>query len=354
MKKVIIFLVVLCGQIIFSQVNTRLVYVSNTRNVPSAGLSTLVFDVEAISTAGNVQINNFQDAIQLDATFRAQNPSVSFSNELFATPNYNPTTIPIYRASDGRVRYVYTFNSGTRGTINTTYTRILTISIQYTTGSVDGNISWFAGIPRLPAWNVADLNNTIITGAELGIPAQLSSIPLPVELTSFTSKLLDDKVQLNWITKTEVNNYGFNVERRINEGEWNSIGFVEGHGNSNSPKEYSQSDKDLFAGGSKFQYRLKQADNDGQFEYSDIVEVEIVPTQFELSQNYPNPVIEFSLPQNVNNVRLSIYNALGEKVAELVNKELAAGKYSFQWNAQNVATGMYIYELRTDKFVSVK
>jgi len=81
--------------------------------------------------------------------------------------------------------------------------------------------------------------------------------------------------------------------------------------------------------------------------------------EYEIAQNYPNPfnpntVIEFSLTENVNNVRLSIYNALGEKVAELVNTELAAGKYSFQWNAQNVATGMYIYELRTDKFVSVK
>jgi hypothetical protein len=45
---------------------------------------------------------------------------------------------------------------------------------------------------------------------------------------------------------------------------------------------------------------------------------------------------------------------LGEKVAELVNTALIAGKYSYTWNAQNVATGMYIYELRTDKFVSVK
>jgi len=45
---------------------------------------------------------------------------------------------------------------------------------------------------------------------------------------------------------------------------------------------------------------------------------------------------------------------LGEKVAELVNTSLAAGRYSFQWNAKNVATGMYVYELRTDKFVSIK
>ena len=90
-----------------------------------------------------------------------------------------------------------------------------------------------------------------------------------------------------------------------------------------------------------------------------MVSGELIPAEYALEQNYPNPfnpstVIEFSLPENVGNVKLSIYNALGEKVAELVNTALTAGKYQYQWNAQNVATGMYIYELRTDKFVSVK
>jgi hypothetical protein len=90
-----------------------------------------------------------------------------------------------------------------------------------------------------------------------------------------------------------------------------------------------------------------------------MVSGETIPTVYALEQNYPNPfnpstVIEFSLPEDVSNVKLSIYNALGEKVAELVNTNLTAGRYSYTWNAQNVATGMYIYELRTDKFVSVK
>ena len=86
---------------------------------------------------------------------------------------------------------------------------------------------------------------------------------------------------------------------------------------------------------------------------------ELIPAVYALEQNYPNPfnpstTIEFSLPEDVSNVKLSIYNALGERVAELVNTSLVAGKYQYQWNAKNVATGMYIYELRTDKFVSVK
>ncbi|MCC7093543.1 MAG: T9SS type A sorting domain-containing protein, partial [Ignavibacteriaceae bacterium] len=64
--------------------------------------------------------------------------------------------------------------------------------------------------------------------------------------------------------------------------------------------------------------------------------------------------IEFSLLEDVNNAALTIYNALGQKVLELVNSKLEAGRYSYVWNAGDAATGLYIYELRTDKFVSVK
>ena len=90
-----------------------------------------------------------------------------------------------------------------------------------------------------------------------------------------------------------------------------------------------------------------------------MVSRELIPATYSLEQNYPNPfnpstTIEFSLPEDVSNVKLSIYNALGEKVAELVNGSLVAGRYSYQWSARNVATGMYIYELRTNKFISIK
>jgi hypothetical protein len=90
-----------------------------------------------------------------------------------------------------------------------------------------------------------------------------------------------------------------------------------------------------------------------------MVTSEIIPEVYSLEQNYPNPFnpstkIEFSIPEDVNNVTLTIYNALGQKVAELVNSKMEAGKYNYVWNASDVATGLYIYELRTDKFVSVK
>ncbi len=89
-----------------------------------------------------------------------------------------------------------------------------------------------------------------------------------------------------------------------------------------------------------------------------ITKQQSLPTTYNLEQNYPNPfnpstTIKFSLPE-ATNVTLRIYNTLGQKVDELVNTNLEAGWYNYQWDADNVATGIYIYELRTDKFISVK
>ncbi|NOX66404.1 MAG: T9SS type A sorting domain-containing protein, partial [Chlorobi bacterium] len=130
------------------------------------------------------------------------------------------------------------------------------------------------------------------------------------------------------------------------EHDWETIGFVEGHGNSNSPNSYNFVDEDL-TGGNHFAYRLKQIDMDGAYEYSDLVELNIVPKKYELSQNYPNPfnpstTIKFSLPKN-SKVRLDIYNMLGESVTTLIDKEMDAGFQSVQFNASNLASGIYFY-----------
>lgn len=185
-----------------------------------------------------------------------------------------------------------------------------------------------------------------------------TNAPLPVELSSFTVNYSDSGVMLNWKTETELNNYGFNIEKRINEGEWNSIGFISGSGTSNSPKEYSYSDKNLFVGGSKFQYRLKQIDNDGSFEYSDAVEVEVIPTRFELSQNYPNPfnpitTIRFSLPKETR-LKINLYNLLGEIIKTITEGIYQAGYYNISFNASNLPSGTYVYRIESDNFIESK
>ncbi len=64
--------------------------------------------------------------------------------------------------------------------------------------------------------------------------------PMPVELTTFTASVKNNSVLLNWQTATEVNNYRFEVERLFSQNtKWEKVGFVPGHGNSNSTKEYS-------------------------------------------------------------------------------------------------------------------
>ena len=193
--------------------------------------------------------------------------------------------------------------------------------------------------------------------------------PLPVELTSFTASVNGTDVNLNWETATEVNNYGFEVERLSSDAgessfnshssslEFETIGFVQGNGNSNSPQDYSFVDKPI--GGTKYKYRLKQIDNDGNYEYSKEIEAELeAPKEFFLAQNYPNPfnpstAIKFSLPVD-EMVNLTVYNALGEKVATLINHVKKAGNYEVNFDASAISTGAYFYRLEAGKNTSVK
>ena len=187
----------------------------------------------------------------------------------------------------------------------------------------------------------------------------LSNLALPVELVSFQATVTDDKkVLLEWSTATEINNYGFEVQRKVlsqqsavSNNDFETIGFVAGSGNSSSTKNYSYVDNNL-TGGSKFAYRLKQIDNNGTFSYSFIQEVELILSEYMLSQNYPNPfnpttTIEYIIPQ-AGNVTLSIYNLLGEKVEKLINEFKESGIYTFDLDASNLSSGSYIYVLRVE------
>ena len=195
----------------------------------------------------------------------------------------------------------------------------------------------------------------------------LNNSPLPVELNSFTARVTGSTVILNWSTETETNNYGFDVERSETQdarGEtWKKIGFINGYGNSNLPKAYLYKDENPL-GGSQFQYRLKQIDNDGRYEYSDAIEVIVVPKEFIISQNYPNPFnpktkITYSVPFD-SRVTISVYSITGELVVELLNDFIQAGSYFIDFDGSNLASGMYIYKMtagnfsKTNKFMLLK
>jgi len=205
-------------------------------------------------------------------------------------------------------------------------------------------------------------------GDLLGFPTPLAeglslfvyTDPLPVELASFTSRLLRNNVILEWETESEVNNYGFEVERYALSAErqaWNKIGFVNGNVNSNSPKSYAYEDKNVTAG--KYSYRLKQIDSDGQFEYSKTIEVDLgAPKKFELSQNYPNPFnpmtnIEYAISSR-QYVILKVYNLLGKELTTLVKGYKETGSYTVNFDASNLSSGVYIYKLQAGDFTQTR
>ena len=205
------------------------------------------------------------------------------------------------------------------------------------------------------------INDTyIFAGTDYnGVWRRLRPDPVPVELVSFSANLVDNKVKLEWTTATETNNKGFAVERfaeSLNE-NWNEVGFIEGNGTTTEPQTYSFFDGDLSNG--KYKYRLKQIDYDGSFEYSDIVEVSFMePSVFSLEQNYPNPfnpttTIEYSIPES-GNVKLIIYNSLGEVVETLVNKFEEAGTYNISFDGLNLSSGIYFYRIEAEEFYSIK
>ena len=187
---------------------------------------------------------------------------------------------------------------------------------------------------------------------------------VPVELTSFAANVVDGNVILNWITATELNNSGFDIqrtrhtERSRSVTDWESIGFVNGNGTTTKNSFYSFTDQSPVAG--KSYYRLKQVDFDGSFEYSNIVEVELtLPIEFSLEQNYPNPFnpytkIKYTIPNVTlsgvegSRVALKVYDVLGNEIATLVNEEKPAGNYEVNFNASKLSSGVYFYELRVE------
>lgn len=182
--------------------------------------------------------------------------------------------------------------------------------------------------------------------------------PIPVELTSFTASVNPlGQTVLNWVTATEINNRGFEVERRAVDGQFITIGFVEGYGTTSEEQTYSYVDQSVTPG--TFVYRLKQIDFNGQFEYSSEVELEVTsPLAFGLDQNYPNPFnpntnIKFSLSEP-GNVKLAVYNTLGEEVAVLVNNYTEAGSHELNFDAANLPSGTYVYRLEAPGYIEAK
>ncbi|MDR3666504.1 MAG: T9SS type A sorting domain-containing protein, partial [Ignavibacteriaceae bacterium] len=203
-----------------------------------------------------------------------------------------------------------------------------------------------------------------------GVWTRLQSDVLPVELSAFTVSVKTNSIVINWKTATELNNFGFEVERADYNNnsaatDWESLAFIKGAGSSNSTKEYDYSDIKTNGNG-KFLYRLKQIDNNGKVKYSNVIEISVHfgPQTYSLENNFPNPfnpstVIKYSLPFD-SNVKLTIYNTLGMTVKELFTEVQPAGTHEYNFNANGLSSGVYLYTIQasstsgTQKFQSTK
>jgi Leucine-rich repeat (LRR) protein len=205
------------------------------------------------------------------------------------------------------------------------------------------------------------ITNTLVT--DLTLYSQPVTVNkdgiIPVELTSFTASTLNGKVILKWTTASEINNSGFEVQRKLDNLVWEKIGFIEGNGTTTETQIYEFNDDIKNIVTNSLSYRLKQIDYDGSYKYSSVVNVEDkIPSHYALHQNFPNPfnptsVIVYDIPKD-GIVSLQVYNLIGEVVAVLVDEEKTAGNYEVEFNAAHLASGFYIYSLQAGSFVETR
>jgi hypothetical protein len=298
-------------------------------------------------------------------------------------------TFQVVLYSSGKIMYYYndmvgTLNSATVGIENGDGT--IGLQVAYNSTYVENNLA--VKISAEPDWLSADpISGTLYNGnsVDLELTFRTEDFPLgdysmdmvinsndpanptlvvpvtmtiviPVELTSLTAESDRNNVTLLWSTATETNNQGFEIERinselKMQNGSWQKVGFVEGRGTTTESQRYSFNDNNLGVG--KFTYRLKQIDFDGTYEYSPEVEIEVsTPDEYALMQNYPNPfnpatTIEYTLPE-IADVRIDVYNVLGELITTLINREVDAGYQTVKFDAASLPSGIYIYRLNAE------
>ncbi len=183
----------------------------------------------------------------------------------------------------------------------------------------------------------------------------------PVELASFYSQVNSNTVNLFWKTSTETNNKGFEIQRKDNlldESKWETVKFIVGNGTTTKIHSYNYLDKDLAS--SNYSYRLKQVDYNGSFEYSKVINVELgnAIESYVLNQNYPNPfnpgtTISYELPNSAN-VTIKVYDVLGNEIKTLVNNNEQAGKHQIYFNASDLSSGVYFYQMHAGNYSEIK
>ncbi|MCA0387032.1 MAG: delta-60 repeat domain-containing protein [Bacteroidetes bacterium] len=346
----------------FTSVNITGVPRSNLASFPLSGYGTV--DSWNPSIGGVVYALTIDgSSIYVGGSFNTVNFPTVTRNRLARFPLSGTATVDTWNPNIGATVYTLAVSGsdiyvgGTFTTVNGSTTRNYLARISSSSGLAD---SWNPN-PGNSVRNISVSGNDVYVGGQFAsiggnlqpYLALFTDRTLPVELVSFSASVTKGVVNLKWHTATEVDNYGFEVQRTTaGSDDWKNIGFIQGHHTTNSPKYYSFTDQPSTEDAYKYKYRLKQLDNSGSHEFSNIIEVSLgTPANFLLEQNYPNPfnpatVIRYQLPV-AGMVSIDLYNTAGEKVASLLNKAEDAGVHSLSFDAvkYGLSSGIYIYRM---------
>jgi hypothetical protein len=348
------------------------------------GWFAFVYTSNARFTAGNyvipaIVIGNTSGTVLFRYALNDSIKVIAFSNSSGA--NNGTGIYGITNSSAKNLIALYNNTSGTGSPLAVTYIEniasTVASSVQYYVDSVAGRNGRFGaimpnnnpnGVRRVeelslstgssvniitdPDGNWPNANTVNPTGG-LNSPLRLDiTSVLPVEISFFNFDVVKNSVKLTWQTAWELNNAGFEVERSENSGNWIKTGSVMGNGNTNGLSDYCFTDQNLKTG--KYNYRLKQIDFNGNFEFHALADIVIIgkPKSSEVFQNYPNPFnpvtnISFALAED-SFVKLVVYDITGREVKKLIESNVAAGYNSVSFDASDIASGVYFYRLESN------
>ena len=284
--------------------------------------------------------------------------TTNFSRDIFFVDNLNGFIVEsneLYQTTDGgNTFFLNTSVSGFGfGRFSNYYSENIFITGNKVYRSINSGMTWI-DFPEVQGKSLIHLNLlNVMSGyavGNIGLIYKYYDESVPAELTMFSAELSDNSILLKWETAAEINNRGFEIQRKEpGDSDWMNIGLIVGKGTTTEISSYSFMDIPKTNG--TYEYRLKQIDFDGTFTFSNIIKVDYSIREFKLYQNYPNPfnpktIIDFSIPEKCS-VVLAVYDVTGSLIRQLVNDVIDSGNYSIELNSSSLSSGVYFYSMRT-------